>query len=193
MADEQVERFAAWGSRIMGGVGLLVAGVVVALGVADPYPPVVYPVCGLVGLLFWAMLIRPGVAVGVDRLELRNAFSTVRVPLAAIEELAVRQWIAVRAGDRTYNCSGIGRSYRQAVRDDRRGDQGRVDLASLSYGAVAEARIKNMAENARARQGITPYSDEQLALAADVRREPARIELGLLALLVVALVLTLFL
>ncbi|KAA1427189.1 hypothetical protein [Nocardioides antri] len=193
MADDGTERFTAWGSRVLGIIGLAIVAVVVvvgASGVADPYHPAAYAVCGVVGLLLWAMLVRPSVGVEDDRLVLCNPFTTVRLPLAAIEQVAVRQWLVVQVGARRYTSSGIGRSRRQALRDDRRG--GDIDdIADLSYGGFVEHRILKLAEDARTRQGIAHYSEEQEALGADVRREPAWVEIGLLAAFVVALVVTL--
>ena len=52
---------------------------------------------------------------------------------------------------------------------------------------VAEYRIYLM-EDARAAAGVTSWSDEQLALAAGVRREPAWVPIVLLGLAVAALV-----
>lgn len=194
MAEQEVERFTVWGSRIIGGVGLAVVAVVLVLGVAgvgDPYHPAAYPVCGLVALLIWVMLIRPAVSVADGRLVLRNPISSVRIPLASIEHLVVRQWLAVRAGDCRFTSSGIGRSYRQGMRDDQRGNVTGVEIAGLSYGAIVERRLQKLAEDARTREGVELYSDEQLALAADVRREWAWPEIGLGAALVLALVVTL--
>jgi hypothetical protein len=178
----------------MGGIGLAVVVVALGLGVVGssaPYHPAAYPIIGLLGLLFWTMLVRPGVAVEGDRLMLRNPFTKVWMPLAAIEQLAVGQYLAVRVADRRYACTGIGRSHWQSRRDDKKGDATGKDIVDLSYGAIVERRLYKLVEDARARHGITLYSDEQEALAADVRREPARIEIGLLAVLVVALVGTL--
>jgi len=196
VTEEQVERFTVWGSRIMGATGLTVVAVALVLGLVGgsaPYPAPVYPVLGLTGLLFWVMLVRPAVSVVDDRLVLRNPFTTVRLPLAAIEQVAVRQWLAVRVGDRRFTNAGVGRSYRQAMRDDRKGDVSGLEIVDLSYGAIVERRIGKRAEDARTREGIALYSDEQAALAADVRREPARIEIGLLVVLVLALAVTLVL
>ena len=195
MAEEQGERFTTWGGRVTGGIGLAVVAVALVLGVVGasaPYHPVAYPIIGLIGLLFWTTLVRPAVAIEGDRLMLRNPLSTVRLPLAAIEQLAIGQFLAVRVDDRRYTCTGVGRSHRQSRRDDRRGDATGQDIAALSYGAIVERRIQKLVDDARAQQGITLYSDEQAALAADVRREPARIEIGLLAVLAMALVVTLF-
>jgi hypothetical protein len=196
VTEEQVERFTVWGSRIMGAIGLALVAVALVFGVVGgsaPYAAPTYPVMGLAGLLFWTTLVRPAVAVVDDRLVLRNPFTTVSLPLAAIEQVAVRQWLAVRVGDRRFTNSGVGRSYRQTMRDDRKGDVSGTEIADLSYGAIVERRIDKRAEEARSLQGIALHSDEQAALAADVRREPARIEIGLLVVLLLALAVTLVL
>ena len=194
MAGQEVERFTVWGGRIIGGIGLAVIAVVLVFGVVGstaPYHPAAYPICGLVALAIWVMLIRPAVSVAEGRLLLRNPVSTVSIPLASIEHLVVRQWLAVRAGTQRFNNAGIGRSYRQGLRDDRRGAVTGAEIATLSYGAVVEHRLQKLAEEARLREGVELYSDEQVALADDVRREWAWPEIGLLAVLVVALVVAL--
>jgi hypothetical protein len=196
VAEERVERFTVWGSRIIGGLGVALAIVVVVLGIpgiGDAYPPVAYASCGLVVVVLWVSLIRPTVAVVGERLLLRNPLSTVRVPLAAIEQVIVRQWLTVSAGDRRFTSSGIGRSSRQALRDDRRGDVSGVEIANLSYGAIVERRIDRLAGEARMQQGVERYSDEQQVLADAVRREWAWVEIVLLALFAVAVGVTAFL
>ena len=196
MVEERVERFTAWSSRILGGVGLALVLVVLVLGIpgiGDTYHPAVYACCGLVAVALWVALIRPAVAVVGDRLVLHNPLSTVRVPLAAIEQVVVRQWLTVRAGDRVFTSSGIGRSSRQAMRDDQRGDVTGAEIAHLSYGAIVERRIDKLADEAQMLQGVARYSDEQQALADAVRREWARVEIGLLGVFALAVAVTLFL
>ena len=193
MGDEQVERFTVWSSRIVGVVGLVTVAVVVLLGVTGAggdYHPAVYAVCGLIGVVIWVAIIRPEVAIAGDRLVLRNPLNKVGIPLAAIEQIAVRRWLAVKVGDRTLTNAGISRSRRQGVRDDQRKDVTGIEIAALSYGAIVERRIQRQAQEARDRQGIKIYSDEQLALAADVRRTWAWPEIAALAVLSVAAVVT---
>ena len=139
-------------------------------------------------MVIWVAILRPEVAIAGDRLVLRNPLNTVDIPLAAIEQIAVRRWLAVRVGDRTLTNAGISRSRRQGVRDDQRQDVTGIEIAALSYGAIVERRIQRQAQDARDRQGITMYSDEQLALAADVRRTWAWPEIAALAVLPVAVV-----
>lgn len=120
---------------------------------------------------------------------LHAALSTVRVPLAAIDQVVVRQFLAVRAGERRFSTTGVSRSRRQGMRDDRLGAD--AGITDRSYGGFVEARIERLAEEARKLQGVELYSDEQDALAAEVRREPAWIEIGLLVLFGAALLVTL--
>ena len=194
MTAEQVERFPSWGSRIMGGLGIVVVAVVLVLGVVGrsaPYHPAAYPICGLIAVALWCVLVRPAVAVEGDLLVLRNPLSTVWVPLAAIEQLVIRQFVAVRVADDRFTCAGLGRSHRRGLRDDQLGDVSGVDIARLSYAGVVERRILKLAEDARIRQGVALYSDEQEALAADVRRTRAWPWIAALAVLVVTVVITL--
>lgn len=193
MAEQQVERFTAWGTRALGGAGLAIALVVVALGlpgVGETYPAVAYACCALAATGIWVVMIRPAVLVDDDHLVLRNPLTTVRLPLAAVERVVVRQWLTVSAGGRQFSGSGVGRSLWQARRDDRQGDVTGGELARLSYGGVVERRIDRLAEDARARHGVERYSDEQHALAATVRREWARVEIALLAASALAVVVT---
>lgn len=194
MGEEQDERFTVWSSRIVGVVGLVAVAGVILLGVTGAggeYHPAAYAVCALIAVLIWVAVLRPEVAIEGDRLVLRNPLNKVTIPLAAIEQIAVRRWLAVRVGDRRLTNAGISRSRRQGVRDDQRPDVTGLDLAALSYGGIVERRIHRLAEDARDRQGIKLYSDEQLALAADVRRTWAWPEITALAVLAVAVVVTL--
>ncbi|MDZ5621579.1 Asp23/Gls24 family envelope stress response protein [Nocardioides bizhenqiangii] len=194
MGEEQVQRFTVQSTRILGVIGLVIVAVFVlvgATGIDDSYEAPAYIVCGIVAMLLWVAVLRPSVAVEGDRLVLRNPLNTVRIPLAAIEQLVIRQWLVVSVGGRRYTNAGISRSRRQGMRDDRHtGDTGE-ELGALSYGGFAERRIQKLAEDARERLGVKPYSDEQEARAADVQRDWAWPEIAALCLLAVALVVTL--
>jgi hypothetical protein len=194
LGEQQDERFTVWSSRIVGVVGLMaLAGFVLlgVTGVGGDFHPAAYAICGLIGVLVWVAVLRPAVAIEGDRLVLRNPLSTTRIPLAAIEQLAIRRWLAVLVGDRRYTNAGISRTRRQGMRDDQRGDVTGMEISALSYGAIVERRIQKRAEDARTSRGIKLYSDEQGALAADVRREWAWPEIAALGLLTVAVVVTL--
>jgi len=194
LGEQQDERFTVWSSRIVGVLGLVaLAGFALlgVTGVGGDFHPAAYAVCGLIGVLVWVAVLRPAVAIEGDRLVLRNPLSTTRIPLAAIEQVAIRRWLAVLVGDRRYTNAGISRTRRQGVRDDQRGDVTGMEISALSYGAIVERRIQKRAEDARTSRGIKLYSDEQGTLAADVRREWAWPEIAALALLAVAVVVTL--
>jgi len=196
VADQRVEQFTSWGSRVLGGVGVVLALGAVVLGIpgiGTTYHPAVYAFCVLASVVLWVALIRPAVAVVGDDLVLHNPLSSVRVPLAAIEHVVVRQWLTVSAGGRRFTSSGVGRSSLQAMRDDRRGPVTGVEMARLSHGAIVEHRIDKLADEARTLQGVARYSDEQQALADDVRREWAWVEIALLVVAALAFAITLFL
>ncbi len=196
MSDGQDEQFTVLSSRVFGVLGLALVAVFLVLGLTGlggDYHPAAYAIAGLVGALIWVTVLRPAVAIEGDRLVLRNAFSTVHIPLAAIEQVAVRRWLAVLVGDRHYTNSGISRTRRQGVRDDQHADVTGLEISLLSYGAIVERRIYKRAEDARMMQGVALYSDEQEALAADVRRHWAWPEIVAVSLLALASVVTLFL
>jgi hypothetical protein len=152
------------------------------------------PAAVLVGVLAWASTLRPALVVDDGVLVLRNMLDTVRVPLAAIEQLAVRQVLVLRCGDKRYVSSAVGRSWRQAMKSSRPGDSDKSRLrASMSEADLVEERLHRLMEDARASAGVTSYSDEQLALAEDVRREPAWLPIVLVGLALAALVATLVL
>ncbi|UMG93287.1 hypothetical protein [Nocardioides sp. TF02-7] len=193
MAEQRTERFSSTGSQVLGWIGLAAVAVAVVLGIVDRdlgYAAWAWPLCGLVAVVLWVALVRPSVTVERERLVLRNMLETVTIPMAAIEQVGVGQMIAVRVGDKRYTGTGISRSRRQSRKDSGRGED---DLANLSPGGLLESRIGRLAEDARAVRGVRLMSDEQAALAAEVRREPARVEIALLAVLAVAFVVALVL
>jgi hypothetical protein len=172
--DGSVERFRPTSGRIMGALGVLIAAAVVVIGVVDREHgfsmPVVFAALFL-GVLTWAAMLRPGLWATQDELVMRNMLETVHIPLGAIEQVAVRQVLAVSAGEKRYLSPAVGRSRKQALKSNRPSDPA-ADPAE-SYPAFVEDRISRLAENARARRGIALLSDEQLELARGVRRRPA--------------------
>jgi hypothetical protein len=195
MADDGIERFHPTSGRAAGVVGLALVAVLLAVAALDGAPVWMFGGLAVIGVLVWASMLRPRVQIADDRLELRNMFVDVDIPVGAIEQVAVRQVLAVRAGDRRFVSPAIGRTLRQVVRSGRRGEaagaggeeRDLVALATASYPDYVEERIRLAAADHRKRLGVTRWSQEQQALALDVRREPARPELGALA--VAALVL----
>jgi hypothetical protein len=178
------------GGRVTGWIGLvasigMIATWFAALG--DPLPLWVLFGSVFTGLLFWAAFLRPAVSATEDTLFLRNMLEDVEIPLAAVEEHAVRQVLAVRAGSKRYVSTGVSRSSRDARASNRAGGRagGRArgsDQASVRAGGTArlvdpadfvEARLTDLTTRARERARVERWSDEQLALAAGVRRSPS--------------------
>ena len=190
MTEQVVERFKPTSGRIMGTIGLVLVGVALVLGLLDPdsgFGGPVFAAAVALGVLTWASSLRPAMWVTTDSLVMRNMFDTVTIPLAAIEQVAVQQVTAVRAGDRRYVSPVVGRSLRQAMKG-RRDTEGGVPS---SYPDMVEQRIRQLAQDAAAARGIRPRSVEQVELGRDVRRRPAWGEIVLLAAAVVGFVITL--
>ena len=149
----------------------------------------------LVAVLAWASMLRPALSATTEHLVMRNMLRRSTCPLAAIEQLAVRQVLAVRAGEKRYVSTVVGRPLRKAMRAGRSAARPR-GLGSrppgLPYADFVEQRLHQLMEEARTAAGVESLSDEQLALAADVRREPAWVPIGLTVLSAVAFVASLF-
>jgi hypothetical protein len=209
--EDGVEHFVPTGGRVMGILGLVVAAGFVVLWLLDreSIPAAVAAGALVVGVLVWASLLRPRVSASAETLILRNMLETIRVPLAAIDELVVRQVLGVRVGGRKFVSPAVGRKLRKIMKppspsallmpalpermDDTVGrpaeERPKTDIDYVDH---VEARLRQLVYDARARHGVRRYSDEAEALARGVRREPAWPEIVALAattvLFVVALV-----
>ena len=188
-----VERFAG-GGRVTGVIGLVMAAGIVVLAAMDPgtIPLPVAAAAVVAAVLIWSTMLKPQVSVSAGNLVMRNMLETIRIPLAAIEDLAVRQVLVVRVGEKRYVSPGVGRSVRQAITASRSdgpvsakpalgpalggGNPSQVD-AGIAYADFVEHRLKDLADMDRQRRGIRRYSDEAEALGAEVRREPAFVEI----------------
>lgn len=185
------EAFRPTSGRITGvvlvGLGVLVLG----LAVFDRrnVDPWVGGVAAAVAVLGWAYLLRPRVRVSEGALLIRNPFSTVRIPLAAIEEVAVRQVLVVGLDGRRITSPGLGRTRASLVKrpGTDTADSSPHAVAS-SYGEFAEDRIRHHMDAARTAAGVRHLSDEQAALAAGLERRPAWPEILGLAVSVLATV-----
>ena len=194
---KDVERFAG-GGRVTGVIGLVVAAGIVVIAITEPGEIPLPVVAGalVAAVLIWSTMLKPQVSVAGDRLVLRNMLETIRIPLAAIEEVAVRQVLVVRVADKRFVSPGVGRSVRQAIRSG--GDSSprytRPALgpalggatpsqieSGIAYADYVEHRIKDLVQLDRDRRRIRAYSDEAEALASEVSREPAFIEIVALA------------
>jgi hypothetical protein len=210
---EDLEHFAPTGGRIVGVLGLVMAAGFVALWALDrdgvPAPVAAAALVG--GVLVWASLLRPQVSVSRDTLHLRNMLETVHVPLAAIDELVVRQVLAVRVGDKKFVSPAVGRKLRKVMRAPRPGQIFLPNLpekiddgfgpaeaserppTDVDYVDHVEGRLRERIAEARSRHGVRAYSDEAEALARHVRRQPSWPEIIALALSTALFVVTLVL
>ncbi|WP_122818487.1 hypothetical protein [Nocardioides pantholopis] len=186
--SEVVERFRPTSGRVVGVLGLLLAAVVVVVGLRDGLDLAVVVGAVVGGVLVWSAVLRPGLAVTSETLVMRNMLETTEIPLAAIEEVAVRQFTAVRAGGKRYVSPVVGQTMRQLRKGDRAATK---PEPTASYPAFVEDRIRRLAADAAAARGIKRGTPEQDALARDVRRTPAWVELGLLLLGLVVFVVAL--
>lgn len=194
--DTRVEKFAPNGGIAIAVIGGLVcAGFIVGWALDPDEVPLWVPAVALFSaVVLYTSTLRPRVLVEGRELVLRNMLSTVRLPLAAIEEIAVRQVMAVRAGGKRYVCAGVGRSLRQAMKGSAvhrarqeigglRGELARAEgrEAGMNYADFVEIRVQELINEDLARRGIKKRSPEADDLAGDVRREPAWPEIGALA------------
>jgi hypothetical protein len=196
MQEQTVERFHPTSGRVTAVLVLLLAGVAVVAGVTDPGSVPVPVIAGAVlgAVLAWASMLRPALWATQDHLVMRNMLETVHVPLAAVEQVAVRQVLAVRVGDKRYVSPVIGRPLRKVMRAPGRDTPADgKPAAELPYADFVEQRLHQLMEDARTAAGVRSLSDEQLALAADVRREPAWLPIGLVVVTAVAFVASLVL
>ena len=173
MARDGLEKYRSGGGQVTGGVGLLATGIVAVLVLVD-YPSGGWKIllgCVFVGLGVWAVLLRPAVLLTGDRVLLKGIASEVSIPLAAVEGAVISQFVVVRAAGRSWSCPGVGRNRRQIARLG--GAPTAPDPTDTNTGLVANqlvARLEQRAEDERAKLGIAAMSDEQFALADDVRR-----------------------
>jgi hypothetical protein len=199
--DVTVEKFAPNGGTAVAVLGaIVILGFLVGWAVEPDEVPLWVPGATLLGgVVLYTSTVRPRVLVVGHELVLRNMLSTAYIPLAAIEELAVRQVLAVKAGDKRYVCAGVGRSLRQAMkgsavqraREDMGGLRGEIAAVrepGMNYADFVEIRIQELINEDRARRGIAKFSPEVDELAEQARRELAWPEI---ALLVVTAVFTL--
>ena len=191
-----VERFQPTSGRFSGWAAVLLSAAVVVAMVAyldDGFPAWVGGVALLVGVLSWAAMLRPALWATEEHLVMRNLAETVHIRLAAVEELAVRQVLAVRAGDRRLRQHGAGPHVAQG--DASRGAPSSEDgpHEGMRYVDWAEHRLRELVDAARDRAGVAAGSEEQRALPDAVRREPAMVPLALIAVAAVLLVVSFFL
>jgi hypothetical protein len=199
--EPAVEKFAPNGGTFIAVIGGLVALAFIVLWVVDIHRVSLWvPALATLGaVIVWMSTVRPRVWVQDHELVLRNMLSTFYIPLAAIEEVAVRQVMAVRAGGQRYVCAGVGRSLRSALKGSSaerarqqvgglRGELAKVPEQGMNYADFVELRVQELINEDRMRRGVKRYSSEADELAKQVRREPAWLEIVALVAALVFLV-----
>lgn len=183
--DPVVEKFHATSGQVTGWMTVVVSAAVAIAGFAylgDGFPVWVIGAALLTGALAWAAMLRPALWATEEHLVMRNLVETVHIRLAAVEEMAVRQVLAVRAADRRWVSTVVGRPWRRAI--TARGATGasgeRTPHADMPYADFVENRLYELVDAARSTAGVRPGSKEQLSLPDAVRREPAWLPLGLI-------------
>lgn len=186
--DGARERLPRSGSLVWPVVGYVTVGLFVLLALVDGFEALdltVLAACSLAGGLVFVLLQRPVAAVDAETLHLRGALSTVHIPLAAIERVAVSRFLAVFAGERRYVSTSVQRSVRALMgrrpRASRAPATTEPERLVVTEADLVEQRISQLAEDARARGGVRRLSDEQLALAAGVHRTWSAAAVALLA------------
>jgi len=158
-------------------------------------------VVAIFGVLVWCYMLRPRVVIGPAEVELRNAFSSWHVPLAEVRRVAVRAVTWVYTDDRRFDGVAVGRPAR-SLRPGRATRTQSVGLPGLGGLTMAEQPAPPRAHGDLDANGVADFVTEQLLLAADraratptaaapAHRSWARLELGVLVLLVVGLVVSL--
>ncbi len=199
--EQDVERFHATSGRVTGWMALVLAVVVTLAGLAyldEGFPAWMIGAAVLVGVLSWAAMLRPALWVEGEHLVMRNLADTVHIRLAAVEEMAVRQVLVVRADDRRWVSTVVGRTWRKALTSRHRPGGLATDTAlapteGMHYADFVESRLHDLVDRARTRAGVRPGSKEQLALPDAVRRQRDWLPLSLLGAAVLVLLLMLVL
>ncbi len=194
----EVERFHATSGRLTGWLATLVALGVGAAGMTyldEGFPLWVISTAVLVAVLSWAVMLRPALWVRGEHLVMRNMAETVHIRLAAVEEMALRQMLAVRAADTRFVSTVVGRSWHRTVKTGRPGrtvEQGARSSKTVNYADFVEERLRHLVEQARDRAGVRAGSREQMALPDAVRRKREWVPIALICSAVLVVVVTIF-
>ncbi len=186
-----IEWFRPTSGRVMGLAGQVIAVCLVVAAVwyhREPFSAELGLAAVFGAVLVWSAILRPRLGLSPSALVMHNMLETVTIPLAAIEELSIRQVTAVRAGDHRYISPAVGKSWRTLARGDKTARRSDGLPSQRSYPDFVEERIRHAVNDARDLAGVRRGSAEQVALGKAVRREPAWPEIVALALSGVALV-----
>lgn len=197
--SKPVERFKPTSGMFLGWAGVACAAVAIVYCALA-----VHTVTGLrialgalvFGLVVWITQLRPRATAYPHHLVLKNVLRDTSIPLAAIDEVSVRQTLRVLAGDQRHVCIGIGVPVREELRQRRKNrsqmlgtsrwgefieqaERAAPDQTGMSYQTFVVTRIEELVEQEKKQ----PRSGPQRG----VRRVWAWPEIAALAVTVVAL------
>ncbi|MGN0063211.1 MAG: hypothetical protein ACI379_03125 [Nocardioides sp.] len=198
--SQHVERFPTTAGRVTGVLTLFVGVVLLVIGTVDPdyrFAPWALAAIVLAMVLAWAAMLRPALwVVDEETLVLRGMLDTAHVPLAGIDEVNVRQVLAVRAGRRRFVSAAVGRSRRTITRPASLKDasaESAEQHGRVEYGLFVETRLRELVAAAHRRGGFDPFSEEHDEASARAVRRWDALPLGLLGAACSGLVLALLL
>jgi hypothetical protein len=156
-----VERFHPTSGQVVGYASLAaIVVILVYLAVAAQTVNGLRVGTGLVffGVLVWAVLLRPRAIAYPAVLHIQNSVRDVLIPYTAIDDVAIGRVLAVRVGDRSHVCTGIGRPRRRrgsARAAMLHGEGPEAEDPSItqqnSYADFVQGRITSLADEAKAR------------------------------------------
>lgn len=165
--------FDSTSGRVGGVVGLVLAGLMAAAGLAGALPLGWVGLAAVFAWVAWVAMLRPRLGVSSSDLVLRGLVSTTTIPLGRIQRIAVQQVFVAWVGDRRYVSAAVGHSRRQIAKPTR------AARGSMHYADAVEDMVR-----ARLRDAV--------GTAAPVERRWAWVEIGLgVAALVLLVVLIL--
>ncbi|HEY0905178.1 MAG TPA: hypothetical protein VGE14_14920 [Marmoricola sp.] len=204
--DDDV-RFTPTSGTAIGWIGLAVALGAAAWAVVDePSVGAARWALALVilALVIWCFMLRPRIVVGTRQVELRNAFSSWHVPLASVRKVVVRAFTRLHTEDGRYDGVAVGRPIR-SMRRGRTSSPPTVGLPGVGAVTLPEGPDATNVDPKGHLDAdmVADFVTERILERADRARtaaegEPQRArrswavpELALLALLAVALAVTL--
>jgi hypothetical protein len=174
--QDPVERFKPTNGMFVGWAGLACAAVAVVYCAGW-----VHTLTGLrvaLGAVFFAIVVwvtqlRPRATVYPHHLVLKNALRDTSIPLAAIDEVSVRQTLRVFADDQRHVCIGIGVPVREELRRKRknrpnllgasrwgefieRAERAAPDQTAMPYQTFVVTRIEELVEQEKKQAGDRP-------------------------------------
>jgi len=163
--DQPEEWFRSSSSTVSGLLSAGAAVVVIVIDAVTGWHPETTAGGVLFVLVAYAAFIRTKVGVSEGDFVLHHLYSTVRFPMAGLESVSVGRTLGAYAGGRTYVSGAVGRPMREALKGAKREHKPLSNHADF-----IEERLNALAQDARDRRRIKRDSEEQFALAEDVRR-----------------------